>query len=292
MITYLYVKVHTETKLKYFGKTSRKDPFKYKGSGTYWRRHLAKHGDSSVITTDVWGFDDLEMLTAFAVHFSITHNIVESNEWANLKIEDGLMGGARAPFTHSDETKAKISHAKSGKPNIKLRGRARCDETKHRISIANAGKTRSKEQRARMSAAQCRAHEQNSDLGRQKSRNGELNGMYGKTHSPEARTLISAAQKGRNLGKSYEERYGERSTEIKMNRSESLKRVRHNKPHTGRNNPRYDHTVYKFVRGEEAFVGTRSEFAMAYNDIKGPGLCALLKRQIPHYKGWTASSAQ
>ena len=34
--TWLYIKQHNITKLKYFGKTVRKDPIKYKGSGTYW----------------------------------------------------------------------------------------------------------------------------------------------------------------------------------------------------------------------------------------------------------------
>ena len=36
--TYLYVKQHNKTGLKYFGKTTKKDPLKYKGSGLYWKR--------------------------------------------------------------------------------------------------------------------------------------------------------------------------------------------------------------------------------------------------------------
>jgi hypothetical protein len=40
--TFLYIKTHSVTGLKYFGKTT-KDPFRYKGSGVYWVRHLKVH---------------------------------------------------------------------------------------------------------------------------------------------------------------------------------------------------------------------------------------------------------
>ena len=36
---YLYVKTHNKSGLKYLGKTIQ-NPFKYKGSGTYWLRHI------------------------------------------------------------------------------------------------------------------------------------------------------------------------------------------------------------------------------------------------------------
>jgi len=42
---YLYVKIHKLTNLKYLGKTI-KDPFKYKGSGKYWLKHIRKHGNN------------------------------------------------------------------------------------------------------------------------------------------------------------------------------------------------------------------------------------------------------
>jgi hypothetical protein len=43
MIIYLYVKQQPVSGLKYFGRTIRKDPFKYKGSGTYWVNHYKKY---------------------------------------------------------------------------------------------------------------------------------------------------------------------------------------------------------------------------------------------------------
>jgi hypothetical protein len=92
MIIYLYVKQHSITGLKYFGMTKQKDPFKYLGSGKYWKLHLNKHG-SNIQTLEVWGFDNQEMCTEFALKFSEQNNIAESDKWANLKLENGSDGG-------------------------------------------------------------------------------------------------------------------------------------------------------------------------------------------------------
>lgn len=89
---YLYLKQHKITGLKYFGRTTSRNPFKYKGSGTRWGYHCSKHGWEHVITVDVWGFDTQEACTEFALLFSRENNIVESQEFANLEIEDGING--------------------------------------------------------------------------------------------------------------------------------------------------------------------------------------------------------
>ena len=90
--TYLYIKQCKTTGLKYFGKTVAKDPVKYKGSGKHWVRHINKYGNN---VETIWYqlFLDKEQLVNFATTFSTENNIVESPEWANLKIEDGLWGG-------------------------------------------------------------------------------------------------------------------------------------------------------------------------------------------------------
>jgi len=89
--TYLYIKTHNKTGLKYFGKTI-KNPFKYRGSGLHWTRHLKAHGND--VTTEIVGLftDEKECITA-ALEFSEAHNITLSEEWANLKPENGLDGG-------------------------------------------------------------------------------------------------------------------------------------------------------------------------------------------------------
>lgn len=76
--TWLYIKQHNITKLKYFGKTIC-NPMFYFGSGLRWKRHLKKHGtDISTIWCKL--FFTLEEINSYAIDFSITNNIVESKE--------------------------------------------------------------------------------------------------------------------------------------------------------------------------------------------------------------------
>ena len=93
--TYLYIKEHSVTKLKYFGKT-KYNPEHYFGSGKYWLSHINKHGKEHVHT--VWAklFYTKEELIEFACAFSEIYDIVDSNEWANLCPENGTDGGVRA----------------------------------------------------------------------------------------------------------------------------------------------------------------------------------------------------
>lgn len=92
----LYIKIHNVTGLKYFGKTTKNNPEKYTGSGKHWKRHIKKHG-YDVTTIVVGKFSDPTECQQFAINFSIAHNIVESTEWANLIIENGMDG---APIGH------------------------------------------------------------------------------------------------------------------------------------------------------------------------------------------------
>jgi hypothetical protein len=95
--TVLYIKQHSITKLKYFGKTT-KDPLKYNGSGKHWIRHIKKHGKGYVITTWVSEpYIDSIALSEFALSFSRDNNIVESKDWANLILENGLDGSPVGP---------------------------------------------------------------------------------------------------------------------------------------------------------------------------------------------------
>lgn len=84
---YLYLKEHRTTGMKYLGQTTR-DPFKYKGSGKYWRRHLKTHGNN-VETTIIGEYKTIEELKVAGEYYSNLFNIVESDEWANLIPETG-----------------------------------------------------------------------------------------------------------------------------------------------------------------------------------------------------------
>lgn len=147
MIIYLYVKQHAVTGLKYFGKTKKTDPFKYLGSGLYWKKHIKKHGKKYVKTIDIWGFDCENLCSDFALMFSKLHNIVESDEWANLKEENGLDGGFNAIMgtrskrfkgkTHSNESRQKMTASKVGDKNPNY-GKTHSDETRNKMKIKSA----------------------------------------------------------------------------------------------------------------------------------------------------------
>ena len=113
--TYLYIKQHSITGLKYFGKTTR-NPIKYIGSGKYWKTHITKHGIEFVET--IWisePYTDKNQIKEIALKFSTENNIVESNEWANLIPENGLDGGNSTGRKHSAKTIKKIKFAKLSK---------------------------------------------------------------------------------------------------------------------------------------------------------------------------------
>lgn len=141
--TFLYIKEHNQTGLKYFGKTTRSDPEEYSGSGQRWLRHLRKHGFD--IST-VWYclFTEPEDLVEFATTFSKTHNIVEDRKWANLILEDGLTGhpkgvpsrakGCKVP-PRSQQWRDRQSLAQRGRKNPEP-----TDETRRKLSEGSKGK--------------------------------------------------------------------------------------------------------------------------------------------------------
>ena len=151
--TWLYIKQHNTTGLKYFGKTTNPDPHKYSGSGQYRRDHLNKHGKN--ITT-IWCqlFNEKAALTEFAQRFSIENNIVESKEWANLIPETGYDDGGnvkgRRGKKHSEETKAKIRKSRQLQLPTML-GKHHSDETKEKIRQARSRQVISEETKIKIS---------------------------------------------------------------------------------------------------------------------------------------------
>jgi hypothetical protein len=131
--TYLYVKRHKVTGLKYFGKTI-KFPEKYLGSGTYWRRHLALHGNE-IETIWVELFTNFDDCVRHAIAFSLEHDIVNSAEWANIKLENGIDGGNSSPRQFAPRPNAK------GKSKTKESIRKR-EETRKANGTTGKGKKR------------------------------------------------------------------------------------------------------------------------------------------------------
>lgn len=82
----LYVKTHNKTGLKYFGKTTKLNVEAYKGSGTYWKKHIIQYGYD--VTTEIIGtFNDYDACKKAAIDFSIANNICASDAWANITNE-------------------------------------------------------------------------------------------------------------------------------------------------------------------------------------------------------------
>jgi hypothetical protein len=137
--TYLYIKQHSVTGLKYFGKTTQ-NPYQYLGSGSYWKKHIKKHGKEFVKTIWVSDLYTDTSIVEIALHFSNENNIVESNDWANFILENGLDGGDTfSGKTHTKESKAKMSAGNKGKiPWSK--GKLATKEHKFNMSIGMKGK--------------------------------------------------------------------------------------------------------------------------------------------------------
>ena len=94
--------------LNYLGMSTSKNPFRYKGSGKYWKLHLKKHNINSndIKTIILYETDSQEELKKIGIEYSELYDVVNSNEWANLINEtgEGVFG-----IKVSDEVRKKIS---------------------------------------------------------------------------------------------------------------------------------------------------------------------------------------
>lgn len=166
--TWLYIKQHNTTGLKYFEKTISKNPQKYRGSGTYWKNHLKKHGND---VSTIWYqlFLDQDSLTKYSLKFSIDNSIVESNDWANLKPENGLDGNP-CGIVLSEDHKRKIGASNKGKNKNRVapnKGIPHTNSTKEKMSIWQKGIPKSESSCQKMSNAKkgkpktkvCRIHD-------------------------------------------------------------------------------------------------------------------------------------
>lgn len=164
--TYLMIKEHTETGLKYFCKTVGKNPLKYKGSGEYWKNHIGIHGKDKVITTWHQLFDDIYELVSYALNFSVENDIVNARDengkkvWANLMHENGLTGFAPGK-TMSEQHKQMLRELFTDVP--------RSDQDKAKISAGMPDQS------------------------------GENNGFYGKTHSAENKVIMGDVNRGKDI---------------------------------------------------------------------------------------------
>jgi hypothetical protein len=154
--TYLYIKQHSVTGLKYFGKTTQ-DPYKYKGSGRYWTSHIKKHGRKLVNTIWVSELYNDTSISKFALSFSELFDIVESIEWANLKPEDGLDGGSHKGINlgkiHSIDHRKKNGDARRGIPQT--------EESNRKRSESSLGVSKTESHKENMKTPKSQSHKEN-----------------------------------------------------------------------------------------------------------------------------------
>ena len=151
MITYyLYLK-ESPLGLKYLGMTTR-NPYKYRGSGKYWVRHLKSHNLSlnNIKTSILFKSTNKFEIDNFALKYSTENNIVNCKDFANLMPESGI--DCTIGRICTEETKKKISKANKGriptkesiekaKKNRKPRiGFKHSEETKKKLSDGRKGK--------------------------------------------------------------------------------------------------------------------------------------------------------
>ena len=216
-IYYLYKKTHRQTGIKYLGQT-RRDPFRYKGSGVDWTTHIQKYGYDVNTEILLKTTDKIEMIT-MGLYYSNLWNVVKDTTWANRIPESG--GGPGGVI-----------------------GRDRGQDFKKKCVVNNTG-------------------ENNPSYGTMWINNGIENKKVSKSDSvPEGWT------KGRQFNDYYKKIFVSRSK-------------------IGKNNPRYDQTVFMFkneVTGEQ-YMETSYDFSEKLQ-LRRKIVRDLVRGKKESYKGW------
>jgi hypothetical protein len=185
VITYLYHKRHLVTGLNYFGKTI-KDPYKYKGSGIYWKRHVIQHGNY-VETVQIWKFDNLEECKKFAIDFSVKNMIVESKEWANCVIENGIDGQSPG-FKNVKLSEYNKKNPRTPPSRLGIKDSKETKEKKRQSHLGKKYGPISEERRQKIS---------NSCRGPRSHTSGENNSMFNYQWTDEQKAILKEKRKGK-----------------------------------------------------------------------------------------------
>ena len=254
-IYYLYVKTHNITGLKYLGKTIQ-NPHKYRGSGKKWKSHIHKHGYN--VTTEILKecSSDKE-LKEWGLYYSRLWNIVEARDengnklWANLKLEEG-------------------DGAPSGKDWSKIF---------------------SKEAIEKRSATYKKNYYSNSEKQKEKSaqRTAAMNNPDTKLkHKASMKEAMNKPTTKDKCSKSQQIAWAD---PLEREKRIAAQTAAQNRPEmilmrSGKNNHKYDHTIYKFASCNGIIeCGTRNDFCEKHNLNKGK-VRELINGKIKQFKGW------
>jgi hypothetical protein len=136
-LTYIYVK-QSHLGLLYLGKTEQ-DPFKYKGSGKEWKKHLIENNISAdqirtYILHKTECKQDLEHICRI---YSDLFNVAKSKEWANMKKEIGDGGTDKGHLKGIKKPEFSIRMSGAGNPRY---NKPITKETIEKMRLAQKGK--------------------------------------------------------------------------------------------------------------------------------------------------------
>jgi len=113
----LYVKTHRKTGLKYLGITKKKNVQKYHGSGVRWTNHILEHGydcETEILLTT----GNLTELSICGEYYSRLWDVVNSDQWANLKPETGYGGAIKTGMVVVYDTAGNTVYIEKDDPRI------------------------------------------------------------------------------------------------------------------------------------------------------------------------------
>lgn len=141
-LTYIYVK-ESPLGLLYLGKTEQ-NPYKYKGSGKQWRRHLKDNNLSAdqIKTYVLYETTSKEDLEALCRIYSDLLNVAKDNKWANMKKEIGDGGTDKGHLKGIKKPQHSKRMSGSGNPRW---NKPFSSETKLKMRLAQLGKRRGSE---------------------------------------------------------------------------------------------------------------------------------------------------
>lgn len=147
MTIYLVIKTHKKTGLKYLCKTIQ-NPYKYRGSGVDWKKHLKVYGNDH--TTEILKIcKDNSELYHWGKYYSNLYQVVSAMDnygnkiWANKIPETGGADGSHLiGKSRSEETKQKIRQNKPDQSGIKngMYQKTHTKEAKIKCGDSNRGK--------------------------------------------------------------------------------------------------------------------------------------------------------
>jgi hypothetical protein len=308
MTIYLYVKTHNKTGLKYLGKTVRKNPHKYKGSGEYWTNHIIKHG-YEVTTEIIKECSSEEELKFWGLYYSELWNIVEERNsegkkvWANQIPESGSGAGlGKDNISHLESVKQKKAEKlkapgyihPSQKPENKQKmleshWTRTNPETKNKLSGDN--------HYSKKPGYASKLKGENNPFKRpevQEKSKATILEKYGVENVMECPDIVSKVS-GDNH---YAKREGfvsaiagnnhytkKKDYQCKVSSKNHYTKKKSWKPSD--DNKNFDHNVYIWQNKNtgETVVATRQHMIQTYQ-LKPPSVCALIKGNMKSYLGW------